>query len=49
MLERRTDGLSKYGVTKYTERKVKSVKTVTIFRPIEYLDWKTVGEVSTAP
>lgn len=49
MLDRRTDGLSKFGVTKYAERNVKSVKTVAMFRPIKHLERKTVGAISTAP
>jgi hypothetical protein len=49
MLDRRTDGLSKYGVTKYAARNVKSVKIVAIYRRIKHLDRKTVGAISTAP
>jgi len=49
MLDRRTDGLPKYGETKYAERNAKSVKTVAIYRPIKQLDRKTVGTISTAP
>jgi len=43
MLDRRADGLSKYGMTKYAERNVKSVKTVAIYRSVKHLDRKTVG------
>jgi hypothetical protein len=49
MLDRRTDGLSKYEVKKYAEHNVKSVKTVAIYRPIRHLDRKRVGAISTAP
>jgi len=49
MLDRRTDGLSKYGVTKYYERNVKPVKTVAIYRLVKHLDRKTNSAISTAP
>lgn len=49
MLDRRTDGLFKYGVTIYAESNVKSVKTVAIYTPVKHLNRKTVDAISTAP